>query len=107
MARQMIKGVTMLLLIAALSLVTAVVSANGQSSRKLVATIPFDFVVGSRELPAGKYGVEPVSTGSEALKIAGTENAKSVMRLSNAITSTRPTEKGKMVFHRYGNQYFL
>jgi hypothetical protein len=103
MVKQMIKGLTMLVLLATLSFVTAVVSANGQSSRQ-VANIPFDFVVGDKELPAGKYGVESVNPTRETLKITG---AKTMFRLSSTINHSQPAKTGKMVFHRYGNQYFL
>jgi hypothetical protein len=106
MVRQMIKSLTMLTLIAVLSLVTAAVSANGQSSRRVVASIPFEFMVGDKQLPAGTYGAEPTTSGSEAIKIVGTSNAKAAIRLSSSLHRNR-SDKGKMVFHRYGNQYFL
>jgi len=105
MAKQMIKGLTMLLLIVALSLVTAVASANGQSSKQQRANIPFEFVVGDQEMSAGSYSV--ASATSEALKISGTENGMSTFRLSHAINGLTPAEKGKLVFRRYGNHYFL
>ena len=107
MAKQMIKGMTMLLLVVALSLVTAVVSANGQSSKRQIANIPFTFVVGDNELSAGKYSVEPATSTGEALKISGTENGTAMFRMSSQLDSREPAEKGKLVFHRYGNQYFL
>jgi len=45
MAKQMIKGLAMLVLVVMLSLVTA--SATKAQSSRQVANIPFDFVVGS------------------------------------------------------------
>jgi hypothetical protein len=107
MAKQMIKGLTMLLLVVALSLVTAVVSAKGQSSRRQTANIPFTFIVGDNELSAGKYSVEPATSTGEALKISGTENGTAMFRMSSQLDSRKPVEKGKLVFHRYGNKYFL
>jgi hypothetical protein len=107
MAKQIIKGLTMLLLVVALSLVTAVVSAHGQSSRRQVANIPFTFVVGDNELSAGKYSVELASSTSDALRISGTENGTAMFRMSNPLVNRKPAERGKLVFHRYGNQYFL
>jgi hypothetical protein len=107
MAKQMIKGLTMLMLLATLSLVTAVVSANGQSSNRQVANIPFEFVVGDKEMPAGKYQVATANATGGTLKILGITNTNSAFRLSNTITQAQPVEQGKMVFHRYRNQYFL
>lgn len=107
MAKQVIKGMAMLMLIVVLSLVTAVVSANGQSSRRQVATIPFEFVAGDKELSAGSYDVSRMTLGGETVCIRGTENAQSAIRLSSPIIQLEPADKGKLVFHRYGNTYFL
>jgi hypothetical protein len=69
MAKQMIKGLAMLVLVVMLSLVTA--SATKAQSSRQVANIPFDFVVGSEELQAGEYRVETVSSTGMAMKISG------------------------------------
>jgi hypothetical protein len=106
MAKQIMKGLTMSLLIA-IALVTAVNSANGQASRRLVANIPFEFQVGDTSLAAGEYDVRAMTPMGETLRIRNTENQGSAMRLSNAVTQLNINEKGKLVFHRYGNQYFL
>jgi len=103
MAKQMIKGLAMLVLVVMLSLVTA--SATKAQSSRQVANIPFDFVVGSEELQAGEYRVETVSSTGMAMKISGEHQG--VYRLSSTITASRRAEKGKLVFHRYGNRYFL
>jgi len=60
MAKQIIKGLSMLMLVVALAFVTSVVSAYGQSSRQ-VATIPFQFSVGDKDLPAGQYDVAGIA----------------------------------------------
>jgi hypothetical protein len=103
MAKQMIKALAMLVLIVMLSIVTAS-ATKGQTTRQ-VANIPFDFVVGSEELQAGEYGVAAASSTGMAVKISG--DHKSVFRLSSTITANRRAETGKLVFHRYGNRYFL
>ena len=103
MAKQMIKGLAMLVLVVMLSLVTA--SATKAQSSRQVANIPFDFVVGSEELQAGEYRVEAASSTGMAMKISGEH--KGVYRLSSTITASRRADKGKLVFHRYGNRYFL
>jgi hypothetical protein len=107
MAKQITKGLTMLGLMVTLAFVTAVTSANAQSTRRQTADIPFDFVVGDKNLPAGKYDVHSMTAAGEALRIRGIANEKSVVRLSNPITRIEPAQKGQLVFHRYGNQYFL
>ena len=93
----------MLVLVVMLSLVTA--SATKAQSSRQVANIPFDFVVGSEELQAGEYRVEAASSTGMAMKISGEHQG--VYRLSSTITASRRAETGKLVFHRYGNRYFL
>ena len=106
MAKQIIKGLTMLLLIVAVAFVTAVASANGQS-RHDVAKIPFEFVVGDKNLPAGQYDVTAMTANDAVLRIQSTEQNKSVLRLTQTITHGSPADKGKLVFRRYADQYFL
>lgn len=106
MVKNMIKGATMFLLLVTLSLVTAVVSAQAQGSRTEYADIPFDFKAGDKELPAGRYQVSQ-STGGEAVTVRGVENSISVVKMTNHLVQLDPAKTSKLVFNRYGNQYFL
>lgn len=106
MTKIMTKSVTMLMLVIALSLVTAVVS-NGQSTQRVYANVPFNFVAGNKELPAGRYNVAPMTSDGQAVRISGTESSLSVIRLTSTINKTKPSDRTKLVFHRYGNSYFL
>jgi hypothetical protein len=103
MKKQLLKGFSMLLLVITLALVTAVVSANGQSLR-LKADVPFEFVVGSETLTAGQYTVEALAS-SRALRVRNGSDNQSAIRL------TTPADDGAnkvaLVFHRYGARYFL
>lgn len=103
MKKQMFKGLTMLLAVVALTLVSAVATVNAQESRTQVANIPFEFTVGSTTLPAGDYNVTHLNSG-ETIALRG---AESVVRLTSLITRAEPAKQSKLVFHRYGNQYFL
>jgi hypothetical protein len=104
MSNQILKGFTMLALIVGLGFVTAVASANGQTPT-VVSNIPFEFTVGDRALPAGKYMVQPISQSSAALMIRGDE--RSAVRLANPINTSKRAQTTKLVFHRYGERYFL
>lgn len=106
MVKNMIKGATMFILLVTLSLVAAVVSAQAQGSRTEYATIPFDFNAGGKELPAGTYQVTRISDGN-AVSVRSMDNAVSVFKLTNHLTQIEPANESKLVFHRYGNQYFL
>jgi hypothetical protein len=107
MKRQMVKGLTMLTLIATVALGTAVLSANGQSTLNVRAQIPFEFVVGDQTVPAGEYSVRTISSSNRALMIQNAEASISTFRLANAITPKRNKTEARLVFHRYGQNYFL
>ncbi len=105
MAKQIIKGLTMLMIVVAMAFVTA--AAYGQSTQRAVAKIPFEFVVGDKSLPAGEYGVAAFNASGEILKIRSTEDNQTALRLTTPITCASAPDKGKLVFHRYANHYFL
>jgi hypothetical protein len=105
MTRQLIKGMTMLLLVVALALVSAVASAHAQSNTTAVADIPFEFVAGGKSLAAGHYTLSAATAGGQVVSIRGAEQM--VMTLTNGITNRAPQDKGRLVFRRYGNKYFL
>lgn len=108
MSNQILKNLTMLTLVVGLTLAAAVVSANGQSTSVLViADIPFNFIVGDKTLPVGKYTVRRASDDGKGLRISSLDGKSSVMRLSNLAEGTSKNRNARMVFHRYGQQYFL
>jgi hypothetical protein len=104
MKKQILKGLTMLLAVMTFAMITAVASANGQSVNAK-ANIPFEFVVGDKTLPAGEYTVNSVTQGSEVLRIRGINSDDTAVRLT--ILSENKTKQSMLVFHRYGERYFL
>lgn len=107
MKKGLLKSFTMLLLVVVLALAAAAVSANAQASHQVVADIPFDFSVGYKILPAGQYTVKALSGEARALLIQSADQRTSVLRLADAIERTKAKQTVKLVFHRYGERYFL
>lgn len=104
MEKNILKGFTMLMLLVAVALAAAVVSANAQST-PVKANIPFEFVVGDKTLPAGTYTAKPATAGG-ALTIQSADGKNSAVRLSDP-TEQMNKSRARMVFHRYGHNYFL
>ena len=104
MKKQLLRGITMLTMIVAIAFATAVVSAQAQSAKTLVSNVPFEFIVGDQTLPAGEYQINR-SLGN-ALRIQTSDSAASVSRLTNEVQSRR-NKHARLVFHRYGDTYFL
>ncbi len=75
------------------------------STIRIRAEIPFDFMVGNKRLPKGEYLIESVGD-SGTLTIRHAKRGKAVT--FNTIRH-KPTDspKSKLVFNRYGDQYFL
>jgi len=107
MKKELLKGFTMLVLVVVLALATAVVSANAQSSNRLVADIPFEFSVGYMAIPAGEYSVKPVTAAGNALMIQSADGTLNAVRLSDETAQTKDKPHARLVFHRYGQRYFL
>jgi len=89
-----------------LALVTlAAVGCLGQSNLgDLVTNIPFPFVVANRALPPGKYIITPI--GEKNIRIYAA-NEQSVLVQTHSVQGGAPEGTTKVVFHRYGDTYFL
>jgi len=94
-------------LISLLSLLLVAGSAIAQSNR-VAAKVPFGFMVANRSLPAGAYSVQPLSARNDGeLLLRSEDSSASMIAISNAAESHKPANKTKLVFNRYGDQYFL
>jgi hypothetical protein len=87
----------------------AVASVQAQDAGNMSVTIPFDFAVAGKKLPAGKYHVRRSIAGTRS--VTEFQNSNATERLY--LPPTHPVQSGtiqsasKLVFNRYGNQYFL
>lgn len=88
-----------------LGLLLATASAYAQTI-KVKANVPFSFAVAKSELPSGEYTIQSVDPANRALMIS-TAGQKSFMVLANSCSQTNPAASTKLVFHRYGDSYFL
>jgi hypothetical protein len=75
------------------------------STLHLVADVPFDFQSGSEMMPAGRYDIQQLS--NHVLIVRGTNQPRSQMLIAVSAETLKPSEHGKLRFHRYGNRYFL
>ena len=107
MKKELLKGFTMLMLVVALALATEVASANAQSANRIAADIPFDFSVGYKIMPAGGYTVKTVSSTGNALMIQTADGRMAAVRLSDETERAKNIPQARLVFHRYGERYFL
>jgi hypothetical protein len=89
-----------------ISMLAALAAGVSQAqSAQLTADVPFQFTLGSHTLPAGAYRVAP-SVNTHVVTIQSPAD-QAVPVLSISATSARRQKMSKLVFHRYGNHYFL
>ena len=106
MSKQIVKSSAMLVLLIGLAFVVTAIPANGQSPM-VAADVPFNFIVGNKNLAAGKYRVDELTSIGEVLRINSRDLKSSAVTMSITIERERGNNTAKLVFHRYGNTYFL
>ena len=89
---------------AAVLMLAAVTSALAQS-QALRATIPFDFYVSGKLLPAGTYVITPTSHG-EAIQVSD-RNGNSAIVIATGYTRNHSASLSRLVFRQYGSASFL
>jgi hypothetical protein len=94
---------TMMKVTAALALAVTfgIATAYAQTNANLRADVPFNFTVGKTAIPAGDCGVV---LSTEVARITCTGDEAGIVGLP---AKADATGKAKMVFHKYGDQYFL
>ncbi len=97
----------MLSLVSMFSLCAAVASANAQLSIPIRARIPFDFNVGDKKLPAGEYTFSRLSGVSDNKVMLVRGVGVGVLQSTFEAEVLRPKNESTLVFHKYGDQYFL
>jgi frataxin-like iron-binding protein CyaY len=109
MERQTFKWLTTLSLAMMFTLFLAVGYASAGVNSRIRAKIPFDFIVGDKRLPAGEYTFGPASAAIDSgLELVRSVNTSaSALRVAHNVIVSTARDKGAVVFHKYGDQYFL
>ncbi|MFN2415595.1 MAG: hypothetical protein ABR603_10660 [Pyrinomonadaceae bacterium] len=81
--------------------------AQAQTSRGVEVQVPFDFVAGQKQMPAGRYTGRRVRVDSaSALLVKGEgKGAESAVVLTNA--GDENPERASLTFRQHGERYFL
>ena len=95
------KRIASIALFALVSFVT--VGFASAQERAVKADVPFDFTVGNKLVPAGTYTISAVS--DNVIEIQNRD--AHVAMLSRTSPDDKQSRTGKLVFTRYGDQYFL
>jgi hypothetical protein len=83
-------------------------SALGQSDRQTIIHIPFNFSVGEKAFSAGKYVIERNRKDSDTVwVIKRNDSAGKAMILTRPVRANDVQQETRLVFHQYGDLYFL
>lgn len=82
-------------------------SAQLGSSQRLVANVPFQFRAGEMQIPAGECVVQLASIDSKALIIGNWGAKVGLLAIPSIADATETSSTYAMVFHKYGDRYFL
>lgn len=103
----MIRSLRFLAILGLLAPVMFITHASAQD-KELVVNIPFNFTACTEQMPAGKYKVIPVTSANpRLLLVRGLDNRSAEIICAHDVQSAKPSTSGKLIFNRYGDQYFL
>jgi len=91
--------------VAILILMLAALTGLASAQTKITAEVPFDYVVNGKTMLAGECTIKAEGDGQTVLWITS-ENARMAV-LPNATQSSKASDTTKLVFHKYGDRYFL
>jgi hypothetical protein len=77
---------------------------TGVWAQAVKANVPFDFTINNTTVPAGTYIISSTSPEHGVLRIS---DNKHVYLLTTALMDQSGSKDNVLVFHKYGNQYFL
>jgi hypothetical protein len=98
------KHITAIVLIIAAAFITA--GKAIAQDYAVQATIPFNFTVNGKLLPAGNYTLGTDVTSPRILKISDRTQHASALAMSMPAAEQKH-KSNQLVFHKYGDQYFL
>ena len=88
------------------SILILLASASAYAEQEIKAQIPFPFHMGASALPSGSYTVD-TRVERKVLRFTSADGKSSAVILSHAAQSLLTPTQPKLVFNRYGDEYFL
>lgn len=108
MQKQILKAATILSLVVALTITSAVAPAAADTFGSIRVDVPFDFTADHSILPAGKYTIRSAGENfNGVIRITSDDGKASVFLSSHSAQSLQSKDETVVIFHRYGDQYFL
>src|SRR5271166_194906 len=78
---------------------------NAQTRATVIAEVPFNYIANGKTMPTGECRVRIENDGQAILWI--TSEGQTAAALPIMDESSEPAAETSLVFHKYGNRYFL
>jgi hypothetical protein len=86
----------------------SIASVRAQDAGTVSVHIPFEFAVANQTLPAGDYYVRRSIQGAQVgVEISSQDNTQTQRLTVHSVRGTDIQQDSKLVFNKYGDQYFL
>ena len=110
MKKELGKGFVKFGLLVVMIMIASGMSAKAQTLEyKLNANIPFDFTVADKKFQAGEYsfGRAQQTAGDAIVQMSSVDGHANLTRLTIPVLRLTAQNKATLIFHRYGDEYFL
>jgi hypothetical protein len=98
---------TKLLIGLTLTLSPLFAAAQFTNTQKMTAQVPFEFTIAGKAFPAGRCIVQKVTDSGSILRVSNGD-AKIAFALASPVETGGTASPGSaLIFHRYGDRYFL
>jgi hypothetical protein len=95
------------IVVVALMALSGLATAQLASGSRVVAQVPFGFVVANKVVPAGQYEVQTLTSDGKTLIIRNAGGNLGLFSSSTRTEAKQPAAQYAMVFKHYGDLYFL
>ena len=95
------------LLTIALALTLLMTTAASAQTVHMRVMVPFNFIAAGAKLPAGEYDIQSFGAEGKLLSIHDQNSSAGILVLANSCESLNASSATKVIFHRYGDRYFL
>ena len=83
-------------------------AVNAQTTNQMTITIPFEFNVGKKALPAGTYTVYKTSAQSgDGFLLRDKDGDVKIFFYTQSVQTRKVESRSRVEFHRYNDKYFL
>jgi len=78
-----------------------------RADERIVAKVPFAFIVHGVKFPAGSYTVTESASAGGVCRIASADGRQAIYVMTHPSSQDRTADKPELLFEKFGNDYFL